>query len=85
MEQQKSKIFHLQDQPFDALQDVSKYNLSGVFAERNSAYLNKFSFYLVYFNYIPNYVHEINVDCLKANKWFFETYKSEITDHYFAK
>ena len=85
MEQQNSKIFSLQDKPFDALQRVSKYNLSEVFAERNSGYLNKFSFYLVYFNYIPNYVHETNIDCLKANKWFFENYKNEITDHYFAK
>lgn len=64
---------------------TSKMNLGEVFAERNCSYLNKFNLYLAHFNSIPNYIHEINIDCKKAHKWFVETYKDEIRNLYFDK
>jgi hypothetical protein len=64
---------------------TSKMNLGEVFAERNCSYLNKFNLYLAHFNSIPNYIHEINIDCKKAHKWFVETYKDEIKNMYFDK
>lgn len=59
--------------------------LSEIFAERNGSYLNEFTLFLAYFNTIPNFINEINIDCRKANKWFLETYKNDIKDFHFDK
>jgi hypothetical protein len=64
---------------------ASKPNLAEVFSERKNAYLNEFTYFLAYFNSIPNFINEIKIDCKKANLWFAETYKSEIRDWHFAK
>jgi len=54
---------------------TSKMNLGSVFAERTRSYLNEFTLFLAHFNSIPNFIHEINIDCKRANKWFIENYK----------
>jgi hypothetical protein len=41
--------------------------------------------FLALFNSIPNFIHEINIDCKKADKWFLVKYKDEIKDLYFDK
>jgi hypothetical protein len=60
-------------------------NIAGLFADREGSYLNEFNLYLFYFNRIPNFIHEINIDCEKANQWFASTYKDEIKDWYYDK
>jgi len=66
-------------------QTSSKMNLGEVFSDRRGFYLNEFNLFLAHFNSIPNFIHEINIDCKKANAWFVETYKAEIRDVYFDK
>ena len=63
----------------------AKMNITDVFAEKNSAYLNGFNLFVAHFNAIPNFIHEIKIDCKKANKWFLDTYQSEIKDLYYDK
>ena len=60
-------------------------NMGAVFAERKGSYLNEFTLFLAHFNSIPNFIHEIDIDCKKANAWFLETYKEDIKDLYFDK
>lgn len=64
---------------------TSKMNLGEVFSERKGSYLNEFTLFLAHFNAIPNFIHEINIDCKKASKWFLENYKGEINNLYFDK
>ena len=62
----------------------SKINLGEVFSERSGSYLNEMRLFIAHFNAIPNFICEINIDCKKANKWFVDTYKSEIKHFYFT-
>ena len=48
-------------------------------------YLNETKFYIAYFNNIPNQISEINIDCVKANKWFYEKFKNEIKEYNYLK
>lgn len=60
--------------------------MGDVFTNRTqNSYLNEFTLFSVYFNTIPNFIHEIGIDCKKANVWFSAYYKSEIKDSYFSK
>lgn len=60
--------------------------MGDVFTNRTqNSYLNEFTLFSVYFNAIPNFIHEIGIDCKKANVWFSAYYKSEIKDSYFSK
>jgi len=74
-----------QSRLFELEKTSSKMKLSEVFSERKGSYLNEFNLFLAHFNAIPNFIHEINIDCKKANSWFIETYKSEIVDWYYDK
>jgi len=85
MESKTIILNKLQSNTMEFDKTTSKMNLGEVFAERNCSYLNKFNLYLAHFNSIPNYIHEINIDCKKAHKWFVETYKDEIKNMYFDK
>lgn len=71
--------------PNEFAETSSNMNLSEVFAERKGSYLNEFTLFLAYFNTIPNFIHEINIDCRKAQKWFIELYNSEILDWHYTK
>lgn len=60
--------------------------MGDVFTNRTqNSYLNEFTLFSVYYNAIPNFIHEIGIDCKKANVWFSAYYKSEIKDSYFSK
>lgn len=63
----------------------AKMSIGEVFAERKGSYLNEFTLFLAHFNSIPNFIHEINIECKKANAWFLETYREDIKDLYFDK
>jgi len=83
------KVITLNHQPvksFDLENTTYKMNLSAVFADRISdSYLNEFTLFVAHFNSIPNFIHEVEIDCRKANIWFSEKYKTEIKDYYYNK
>ena len=84
----ESKIINLrevQTRVIEQEETFSKMNLINVFAERKSLYLNEFNLFVARFNAIPNFIHEINIDCRRANIWFLKTYKSEIKDCHYDK
>lgn len=58
-------------------------SLDGIF--NDSSYLNYFNLYTKYFNRIPNFINEPDIDCEKAVKWFIEKYQADISDFYFDK
>ncbi len=71
--------------PFQFESTTSKMALSSVFTDRKCSYLNDFTLFIAYFNNIPNYIEEVNIDCKKANKWFAEQFESEIKVFYYNK
>jgi len=75
----------VQTSSLELLATFDKMNLAVVFASRSDNYLNEFHLFIAHFDTIPNFIHEIYIDCKKANKWFLETYKSEIKDCYYCK
>jgi len=85
MESIIANLSSIQSKSFELETISSKMNLSEVFANRNSDYLNEFAIFIAHFNAIPNFIHEINIDCKKANHWFLDHYKSEIKDCYYNK
>jgi len=73
------------DRPFELAETSAKMTISEVFAERKSSYLNEFTLFVAHFNSIPNFIHEVDIDCKNANNWFADNYKSEIKDLYYNK
>lgn len=71
--------------PYELNKTLGKMPISELFAERNNSYLNELTLFVAHFNMIPNFIHEIGIDCKKANNWFAENYKSEIKDNYYDK
>lgn len=63
----------------------SGISLSDIFQIRNGSYLNEFTLFLAHFNTIPHFIHEINIDCKKANFWFQNEYKDSIRDFHYSK
>jgi hypothetical protein len=59
-------------------------NLTSIF-NRDDSYINEFLFYSKYFHRVPNIIHETDIECNKAAKWFCATYGNHITDYYFTK
>lgn len=77
--------FHQQSATKNELEKTaSKISLGQVFADRGG-YINELNLFLAHFNSIPNLISEKNIDCKRANKWFSESYRSEIKHHYFKK
>lgn len=60
-------------------------NLADVFRDNNDNYLNEYNLFLARFNYIPNFINEINIDGLKFSNWISEKYGHEIKDYYYCK
>lgn len=73
------------DRFVDLEKTSSKMPISEVFTDRKGSYLNEFTLFIAHFNSIPNFIHEVNIDCKKAINWFSENYKSEITNTYYNK
>lgn len=70
---------------FNLENTTSKTNLADVFDLRMDQYLNEFNLFIAHFNRIPNFIHEININCKKANQWFINHYQAEIKDIYYSK
>lgn len=85
METNFNNINNIQTKPFDLEKTSSKTNLSEVYNGVNYSYLNEFNLFVAHFNAIPNYIQELNIDCVKANKWFVKANKSEIKELYYCK
>ena len=64
---------------------TSKMSLSQVFSDWGSNSLNEFNLFIAYFNYIPNYIAEKEIDCRKASEWFAEYFMYEIRETYYNK
>jgi ATPase family associated with various cellular activities (AAA) len=61
----------------------NKISLGQVIAGTGKSYLDIDALFIAHFNTIPNFVGEANIDCVRAYKWFSETYKPDIKDwHY---
>jgi hypothetical protein len=71
--------------PFKPFKTSAMMNISDVFAERRGSYLNEFTLFVAHFNSIPNFIHEVEIDCKVANNWFLENYKAEIKDQHSCK
>lgn len=78
MESNTIPINHFQSETFEVENKFSKINVGDVFKEKHHSYLNEFTLFLAHFNAIPNFMHEINIDCKNAIKWFSKAYKEEI-------
>jgi tRNA uridine 5-carbamoylmethylation protein Kti12 len=85
MEAKIINLNNIQTTSFDLEKTSSKMGLGEVFAKREYSYLNEFTLFVAHFNAIPNFIHEIKIDCKKANEWFVKTYKSEIKDCHYIK
>lgn len=86
MESKVIALNHLPAKPFDLENTSFKMSLNEVFATRNNlSYLNEFTLFVAHFNAIPNFIHEVEIDCKKANVWFSTKYKTEIKDYYYNK
>lgn len=68
------------------LESICNRNSSNLFAFRShNQYINVFDLFFLYFKAIPNAVVEENIDCEKANDYFFEKYRNEIKEHFYQK
>lgn len=86
MESKVIALNHLSTKSFDLESTSFKMSLNEVFASRNNlSYLNEFTLFVAHFNSIPNFIHEVEIDCRKANVWFSNKYKTEIKDYYYNK
>lgn len=86
MESKVIALNHLSTKSFDLESTSFKMSLNEVFASRNGqSYLNEFTLFVAHFNSIPNFIHEVEIDCRKANVWFSNKYKTEIKDYYYNK
>jgi len=56
-----------------------------VYDEYSNTYLNFFRFYSVYFQKVPNFIGEKNIDAWEANNWFVDEYDKDIQDYYFTR
>lgn len=85
MNTNKINLSTLQTKPFELEKTSAKMNISEVFAERQGSYLNEFTLFIAHFNSIPNFIHEVGIECKKANEWFLGKYGLEIKDFYYDK
>ncbi len=74
----------LMKEPFQ-INTIGSGNMPDIFSGVPVTYINVFNLFITRFNCIPNFTHEINIDCKKANHFFFEKYKDNITDIHFSK
>ena len=81
----KNVFNELKSKTVIANSNFSPVNMAELFSERQNVYLNEVQLFLLYHNRIPNLCSESNIDCEKANLWFANTYKDEISDWYYDK
>jgi len=84
---QPSRLFLNTHTPnnFQLEETTAKMKISDVFTERQCSYLNELTLFIAHFNAIPNIIHEIEIDCKKANMWFIEVHGSEVKETYYNR
>lgn len=85
MKSKVTEVGHLSFQSGTADVFSKQFPLSDIFTERTPAYINELMLFAARFNAIPNFIHEIEIDCKRANQWFLEHYQNQITDCYYDK
>lgn len=71
------------ESPFNLSTTTNKMSLSEIFPERNYRIINEFKLFIAHFNSIPNFIHEIDINCKNASAWFSEHYQAELKDVYY--
>lgn len=69
----------------NSIESCSKLNINEIFSDRSNSTINEYKLYLACFSKIPNVIHEIDIDCSKANPWLIENYGKEIKDCFYNK
>lgn len=84
--QNENNKFQLPQKKMEFANKNNGFDASSIYIERaGTPFLNEFTFFLAYFNSIPNIISEANINCEKANEWFCTAYKTEIKDYYYSK
>ncbi|TAG51323.1 MAG: AAA family ATPase [Cytophagales bacterium] len=84
--QNENNKFQLPQKKMEFANKNNGFDASSIYRERaGTPFLNEFTFFLAYFNSIPNIISEANINCEKANEWFCTAYKTEIKDYYYSK
>jgi len=84
----KSKEINLTNLPantLDIVKIIAKTSSRDIFKDIRGGYLDEFALFFAIFRNIPHYVHEYDIDCRKANKWFLENYRNDIQSFYYSK
>lgn len=82
MEAKYINLNEVQPEAFEsALAASPNRHFTDLFAQR-TGYINELHLFVARFNSIPNLISEIKIDCRKANKWFSETYSTDIKDRH---
>ena len=67
-------------------ESICNRNTSNLFAFRDhNQYINFYDLFMIYFQKIPSAILEENIDCEKANVYFYEKYKKEIKETIYKK
>ena len=85
MELKTLNLSELQLKNTSLTKNCPRISLSEIFGNRYDSDINVEKFYIAYFNEIPNCINVPDLDCMKANEWFAETYWNEIKDVYFKE
>ncbi len=68
-----------------AFGESSKMTLNNVIKESRANHINQHSLFALYFNYIPNKIEEVLINCPKAAALFVQKFKNEIKDSFYKK
>lgn len=84
MKEKEINIHHLQTRSFDLNKTTLRIKLSEVYSF-NSDDIKPLKVFIAHYNAIPNYFVEIDINCKKAHRWFYDNYKNEVKDVYYNK
>lgn len=62
-----------------------EFNVSTLFCDFHSSYINEFTFYMHHFGLIPNVVQLHSIDCTQANLWFVDNFDGYIKDWFYDR
>ncbi|NUM51052.1 MAG: AAA family ATPase [Flavobacteriales bacterium] len=85
MEAKHNSINSSEKPLFNIKQTTEKMSISDVYYDTFSSHLNPFYLYTAHFNYIPNFVEEIYINCEKLSNFIAKEYKLEIKESYYSK
>src|SRR5574337_971788 len=71
--------------PLTFLQQLTRCRFQKFSRKEIFSIINWFKLFVAHFNSIPNFIHEIDINCKNARTWFSEHYHSELKDVYYNK